>query len=144
MDPIFQTGMMCQTRHAIDALPQSNHGLITPEISSMLNLHSASWDRVKTVKAEGRMTKSGWLWCLNRQNSNNQEGEALLTTGCNRKCKVFDWGSLYFYPSVLFTSHFETEKHKLIPLLQAQHGAHSRCCCYDSPFKECRSLANVM
>lgn len=33
------------------------------------------------------------------------------------------WLRLYFYPSVLFTSHFESEKHKLIHLLQAQREA---------------------
>lgn len=33
------------------------------------------------------------------------------------------WLRFYFYPSVLFTSHFESEKHKLIHLLQAQREA---------------------
>lgn len=33
------------------------------------------------------------------------------------------WLRLYFYPSVLFTSHFESEKHKLIHLSQAQREA---------------------
>lgn len=33
------------------------------------------------------------------------------------------WSRLYFYPSVLFTSPFESEKHKLIHLIQAQREA---------------------